>query len=218
MLDVDAYKHVTFRGLHGTYDDALEWLDNATSSSGSCNTTCVVTLGSSIGNFAPDEAAKFLAGFARVLSPADRFLVGLDACQDPERVFRAYNDDNHVTERFYRNGLDNANRLLGYTAFRQEDWNIHTAFDAQSKKHFATYYPKMDVITKDFNVRAGETVYLEESWKFPGDRSHKLWHDAGLIHQRVFEDTTGDHSMCSFRGDRTVTDRHRTPFPVPSTP
>lgn len=206
MLDVDAYKHVVFRGLHGTYDDALAWLKDVARSPGMCTTTCIVTLGSSIGNFAPDEAAEFLARFASVLSPADRILVGLDACQDAARVFRAYNDDKHVTERFYRNGLENANRLLGYCAFKQEDWNINTAFDEQSKKHFATYRPKMDITTKDFSVRGGETIYLEESWKFPGDRSDKLWRDAGLIHQAAFEDPAGDHGMCSPCASHTMAD------------
>lgn len=214
MLDIAAYKHVIFRGLHGTYDDALAWLSDVASSSGLCDTTCVLTLGSSIGNFTPGEAAEFLAGFARVLSPTDRILVGLDACQDAARVFRAYNDDKHVTERFYRNGLENANRLLGYSAFRQEDWNLHTAFDEISKKHFATYYPKMDVKTKDFSVRAGEIVYLEESWKFPGDRSDKLWRDAGLVHQSVFEHAAGDHRTCPSCADRIMADSIRTPPPI----
>lgn len=193
MLDIHAYKHVSFRGLHGTYEDALAWLKKPATGAHSRRTTCVVSLGSSIGNFAPDEAAHFLAGYARTLGPADRLLVGLDACQDAERVFRAYNDEKHVTERFYRNGLDNANDLLGYTAFNQRDWSICTAYDKQSKKHFATYAPKMDVETKDFSVRAGEIVYLEESWKFPRQRSEKIWRDAGLIHQATFEHPSGDH-------------------------
>jgi L-histidine Nalpha-methyltransferase / hercynylcysteine S-oxide synthase len=201
MLDIDAYKHVTLRGLHGTYDDALVWLSKHSSGTTHGRTTCVMSLGSSVGNFAPEDAVNFLAGYARVLGPADRLLIGIDACQDPERVFRAYNDDKHVTERFYRNALHNANGLLGYVAFKQEDWSVATAFDEKTKKHFANFVPKMDVVTKDFSLRAGETVYLEESWKFPRERADAIWRDSGLVHQAVFEQPSGDHGMMNLAID-----------------
>jgi L-histidine Nalpha-methyltransferase / hercynylcysteine S-oxide synthase len=193
MVDLNAYKHVILRGLHGTYDDALSWLSRHASGRSDGHTTCVMSLGSSIGNFAPDEATEFLAGYARVLGPADRLLIGVDACQDAERVFRAYNDEKHVTERFYRNALDNANAQLGYPAFRQEDWEVRTAFDEISRKHFANFSPRMDIRTKDFDVQTGETIFLEESWKFPRDVSDRIWRDAGLVQQAVFEQPSGDH-------------------------
>lgn len=192
MLDVSAYKYVSFNGLHGTYDDALEWLNDAMIGT-QRGATCVMSLGSSIGNFAPDDAASFLSGFARVLHPGDLFLIGMDACIDSERVFKAYNDDKRVTERFYRNGLDNANQLLGYTAFKQEDWHIQTGFDTTAKKHHAEYIPIKDIETKDFSVKAGEVVYLEESWKFPEERQHQLWREAGLINQMAFKNASGDY-------------------------
>ena len=79
-------------------------------------------MGSSLGNFERESASKFLASFKNALRPSDLVLVALDACQQPERVFRAYNDSEAVTEKFYRNGLTHANSLLGYEAFRQDEW------------------------------------------------------------------------------------------------
>ena len=44
------------------------------------------TLNVRVGNFSRDEASDFLKSFADVLSPVDRMIVGLDACNDPARV------------------------------------------------------------------------------------------------------------------------------------
>ena len=194
MLDIEAYQHVSFRGLHGTYDDALSWLKNRPNNSVDGSTTCIMTLGSSIGNFTPDEATNFLKGYARILGPADLILVGLDACQDPKRIFRAYNDSKHVTERFYRNGLEHANRLLGYQAFKQEDWKVGTAVDERLNKHWASYVALKDIKTKDLSFRAGEVIPFEEAWKFSEERSDKLWRESGLIHKMAYANFKGDYS------------------------
>ncbi|MBE7181962.1 MAG: L-histidine N(alpha)-methyltransferase, partial [Terriglobus roseus] len=42
------YRYVKVKGLHGTYDDGAEWL---TSSAAAARPKCVISLGSSIGNF-----------------------------------------------------------------------------------------------------------------------------------------------------------------------
>src|SRR5437667_3636835 len=99
------YKYVKCYGLHGTYDDGLEWLKEPENRS---KPKCVLSLGSSIGNFTRDEAAEFLGGFANsVLQPGngDLMLVGLDACKNPDKVWRAYNDPKGITEAFIMNGL-----------------------------------------------------------------------------------------------------------------
>ena len=48
-------------------------------------------MGSSIGNFTPDEAASFIAQFALELRPEDVMLIALDGCQDADKVYHAYN-------------------------------------------------------------------------------------------------------------------------------
>ena len=79
-------------------------------------------MGSSLGNFGRDEAALFLQGFAKIMSPRDLMLVGLDACQDEARVFHAYNDRVGKTHEFIRNGLVNVNKITGKTLFDPADW------------------------------------------------------------------------------------------------
>lgn len=101
-VSLDDYTHVDFHGLHGTYDDALGWLSNPDNRQ---RPTVVMSMGSSIGNFSRPGAAEFLSGFAKLLGPSDLMIIGLDACTDPDKVYRAYNDSKGITQRFYENGL-----------------------------------------------------------------------------------------------------------------
>lgn len=80
---VPKFQYVKCHGLHGTYDDGLEWLKRPEVASKS---KCVMHLGSSIGNFDRTEASAFLKSFVAVLQDGDSMLIGLDACNDPAKV------------------------------------------------------------------------------------------------------------------------------------
>jgi EasF-like predicted methyltransferase len=191
QLDTKAYRHVTFRALHGTYDDALAWLRDTAHDS--TTTTCVMTMGSSIGNFSPDGAAKFLGEFKKVLAASDLILVGLDACQQADRVFQAYNDTPGTTEKFYRNGLAHANRILGYEAFKQHEWQVDCHYDDKLNQHSASYKALQPIHTPDFSFEEGEKVHLEDAFKYSQAGSDQLWHAAGLIPQMAYTNKAGDY-------------------------
>lgn len=192
-LDTGAYQYVSFNALHGTYDDALDWLNT---SGNRRKATCLVTMGSSLGNFSRESASKFLTNFKNVLQPSDLILVALDACQQPQRVFQAYNDSQAVTEQFYRNGLDHANLLLGYEAFKQNEWRPEGRYDEKLDRHHASYIPLTDVVTKDFSFKKGERIALEDAFKYNSTQSDQLWHDSGLVPQISYPNDTGDY--CKF--------------------
>jgi len=197
-LDTDAYQYVSFNALHGTYDDALHWL--ATSNDGN-QTTCLLTMGSSLGNFERESASKFLASFKNALRPSDLVLVALDACQQPERVFRAYNDSEAVTEKFYRNGLTHANSLLGYEAFRQDEWQPEGRYDEELGKHHASYVALADITNKDFSFGKGERIHFEDAFKYNSTQCEKLWHESGLVPQAAYSNNEGDYcEFCSWSG------------------
>jgi L-histidine Nalpha-methyltransferase / hercynylcysteine S-oxide synthase len=189
-IAVDDFRHVKFSALHGTYDDGLAWLSKTVSPT---TPTCVLTLGSSIGNFSRGEAALFLQSFANVLGPADLLLVGLDACQVPERVYRAYNDGQGLTHRFYRNGLDHANKLLGYEAFKREDWDVFGQYNEAEGRHEAFYVAVGDISVVEAAFKKGEKLKLEEAYKYSASQSDKLWHAAGLIQQTAYANHLGDY-------------------------
>lgn len=193
-LDTSKYHYVSFNALHGTYDDGFVWLAKPENRA---KTTCLMTLGSSIGNFSREDSESFLQNFRNVLQPQDLVIVGLDACHDKDRVFSAYNDRQGVTERFYRNGLDHANKLLGYTLFKQSDWAIEGVYDGEHQKHIASYVCLADVRTDEFHFRAGSKIFLEQAYKYSEEQAEKLWRGAGLTCRSSFANSKQDYCWLS---------------------
>lgn len=73
----------------------------------------VAFLGSTIGNLAPDERARFLFDLDCTLSADDHILLGVDLVKDPARLIAAYDDPGGVTASFNRNALRVVNAELG---------------------------------------------------------------------------------------------------------
>ncbi|OTA58386.1 hypothetical protein K449DRAFT_334626 [Hypoxylon sp. EC38] len=180
LAQLPQFRHVRCHGLLGTYDDGREWLKNPQIAS---KRKCVLFLGSSIGNFHRYEAASFLKGFADVLQPADSFLIGLDSCTDPSKVYHAYNDKHGITHRFIMNGLVHANEILGYKAFDPDDWQVvgEYVYDNEGGRHQAFYSPLHDVVVLGETIKAQERVQVEQSLKYSKEGCSNLWRSAGMI-------------------------------------
>jgi L-histidine Nalpha-methyltransferase / hercynylcysteine S-oxide synthase len=185
------YQYVKCFGLHGTYDDGLAWLQRTQAPT---KATCVLSLGSSIGNFSRNEAAKFLHQFSRVLGRQDSLIIGLDSCQDAQQIFEAYNDSKGVTEAFYRNGLTHANRLLGYEGFKQDEWDVVGVFDEKLHCHEAHYVALSDIDVNGIQILKGTKLHLETAYKYSTQQMRELWQASGLVHQAAFGNKSGDYS------------------------
>ncbi|KAL4873974.1 hypothetical protein BDV12DRAFT_158831 [Aspergillus spectabilis] len=189
---LDEYKSVGFHGLHGTYDDALTWLTDPENRE---RPTVVLSMGSSIGNFSPPDAAAFLARFAKLLRPEDMVVIGLDACEDAVKVYNAYNDSAGITQKFYENGLVHANRAFGREVFRPDEWEVVTEYDAVDGRHQAFYVPRKDVMIENAHLKKGERIIFEDAFKYgPGGRE-KLWHEAGLLEAAEFASSSDDYHL-----------------------
>lgn len=189
-VPTDTFKHVHCHGLLGTYDDGLEWLktqDNASRSK------CIMWLGSSIGNFSRDEAAMFLRRFTSTLSPRDMLIVGIDGCQDSEKVFSAYNDQLGKTHEFVLNGLTHANRLLGKDAFRKKDWSVIGEYDVAAGRHQAFYSSNKHLEVAGVHFCAGERIRIEESYKYSTLQTERLLEASGLIPGASYGDQDGQY-------------------------
>jgi EasF-like predicted methyltransferase len=191
-ISPESYMHVRFYGLYGMYDDALVWLQNPDNRK---RPTCVLSMGSSLGNFSYEEAADFLGRFAALLGPSDTMLVGLDACKNKDRVYRAYNDSKGITHRFYMNGLLHANAILGYDAFKPAEWEIITTYDEARGCHQAFYSPTKDITVNGITLCKGETVLFEEAFKYDSRERDELWRNAGLIPVHAWGNRADDYRM-----------------------
>ncbi|OQE27226.1 hypothetical protein PENSTE_c004G01583 [Penicillium steckii] len=188
----ESFTYVGLHGLHGTYDDALVWLQKSESS---MRPTVVLSMGSSLGNFPREAAAEFLGNWSKILKPSDFLLIGLDACKNPERVYKAYNDSEGITRQFYENGLVHANAVMGYQAFKPDEWEILTGYDEREGRHQAYYSPVVDVVINDIKIRKGTKLLFEEAYKYDRKERDQLCRHSGLISQVEFGNRDNNYHL-----------------------
>lgn len=145
--------------------------------------------GSTIGNFAPDEARGFLLGARRLLGEAARFIVGLDLVKPERELVAAYDDALGVTAAFNKNLLTRINRELGgdfdLDAFvHRARWN---ARESRIEMHLESLRDQtVRVGGRRFAFRAGETLHTENSYKFTLEGFSALARSAGWRLERVW--------------------------------
>jgi dimethylhistidine N-methyltransferase len=147
--------------------------------------------GSTIGNFEPHEACKFLRHIGTVLGAGSLLVVGIDLVKDPEILYRAYNDAEGVTARFNLNLLTRINRELG-ADFDLASFEHHAFFNGDKSRiemHLAsTKRQKVRVNGAAINFRSGETIHTENSYKYTVDTFQALAHGSGWSPLKVFTD------------------------------
>jgi L-histidine Nalpha-methyltransferase len=76
-------------------------------------TTLAIYVGTSIGNFSPDESRSILRNLRSQLRAGDALLLGTDMVKDEETLVAAYDDRAGITAEFNLNILCRLNRELG---------------------------------------------------------------------------------------------------------
>ena len=134
----------------------------------------LTSIGSSIGNYERAEAADFLRTFSRTLSHRDLMVVGLDACQDMEKVLRAYNDPAGTTHRFILNGLHHANRLLGEKVFDTKHFAVEGRYDESTSRYLDLVGHDLGGITTDLHWQTSSVFVLVRLDPSPTDKGHMI--------------------------------------------
>ena len=178
------FDHVHSHGLLGTFDDAHAWLQLPENSK---RPRCVAMFGSTIGASSRSEAADFLAEFNKTLHSADdtaetepSILLGLDGCKSGERVRRAYIDPEGLHARFALNALNQANRILGYEAFRRDEWTVQGEWNDQEGRMSKFLVPLKPVVFEDTSLKAMERLRITSSFKYDAKDKADLFKGAGL--------------------------------------
>ena len=128
-------------------------------------------LGSSIGNFTPQECDHFLSQIAHTLKPGDYFLLGIDLQKPKEILEAAYNDSQGVTAAFNLNMLSHLNwRFQGnfdINLFTHQA--IYNQADAQIEMYLhcqENHLVSLDILNLKVSFLAGESILTEISRKF----------------------------------------------------
>jgi dimethylhistidine N-methyltransferase len=124
--------------------------------------------GSTIGNFSPEEAVKFLRSAHTLLGENAHFIVGVDLAKDPGLLVAAYDDAQGVTARFNKNLLTRINRELDGT-FKVE------AFDHLALWNEALQRMEMHLVSRVKQVAsvAGHAFHFSPGERLHTENSHK---------------------------------------------
>jgi dimethylhistidine N-methyltransferase len=160
----------------------------------------VLFIGSTIGNFEPEEARRFLRALRNALQQGDALLLGFDMLKDARMLHAAYNDAAGVTEKFNKNVLGRINRELG-GEFDVAEFN-HVAFwnakYSRIEMHLESRVDQ-DVWVADlgrtFQFSFGERIHTENSYKFVRKGIRALLREAGLKHEKTWSDPEGWFSV-----------------------
>ncbi len=160
----------------------------------------VAFLGGTIGNFEPDDRARFLADVRRVLQPGEHLLLGTDLVKSPRVLVPAYDDAAGVTASFNRNVLRVLNTHL------QADFDLdgfaHVAlWDAdqewiemrlRARWPMRVTIPGVDLVV---SFESGEEVRTEISAKFRRERVEKELAEAGFGLDHWWTDPLGRFAL-----------------------
>ena len=147
--------------------------------------------GSTIGNFAPAEARKFLAHVAEQCGPGGLLLIGVDLRKSRAILEPAYDDAQGVTAEFNRNLLRRINRELGanfdLTAFdHRAFWN---AAEGRVEMHLVSRREQaVRIGGRCIAFARGESIHTENSHKYELAGFAALARSAGFEVLRVWTD------------------------------
>lgn len=150
-------------------------------------------IGSSIGNFEPDEAADLLMRLNAALWPGDALLLGVDLVKDQAVLLDAYDDAEGVTAAFNRNMLVRLNREL------------EADFDPEAFAHRAIWNPaasriemhlesrveqtvRLELLELDVRFRAGERIHTENSYKYQPGQPESILRNADFMPEATWTD------------------------------
>jgi len=164
----------------------------------------VLYIGSSIGNFEPQDAALLLRRIREVLRPGDALLLGVDLVKSPDALLAAYDDAEGITAAFNRNLLVRLNRELGADfepdAFAHRAvWN---AIDSRMEMYLVSERAqRVNLAALDLNIdfTRGESIHTENSYKYQPGRAEAMLAEAGFAPNMTWTDRRGWFAVCLAR-------------------
>jgi dimethylhistidine N-methyltransferase len=153
--------------------------------------TLVFFPGSTIGNFEPEEARRFLSRLATMAGEGALLLLGADSNANSSELLRAYDDRNGITAAFNLNVLTVLNAVLKAT-FNLEHF-AHRAFWNADRSRIEMHLvskrdQEFEVFGRRFTLNDGEHIVTEHCYKHAPSALKGILHDSGWIVRDVFAD------------------------------
>jgi L-histidine N-alpha-methyltransferase len=184
--------------------DSETWDSHKASSTDEPTRSRVLALyiGSSIGNFSPNEAHAILRRLRSHLQPGDALLLGADLAPSDHKpvstIVAAYDDAAGITAAFNLNVLHRLNRdldadfNLGRFVHRAR-WNAN---DSRIEMHLESLIPQIvHIAGQRISFAQFETIHTENSHKFTDEALTNLLTRSGFTPTRTFHDPTRSFAL-----------------------
>ena len=189
------FENLSITGIIDTYEGGLEFIEKYDDKK-----NLIIFLGSSYGNFTPDDGKEFLKKINETMKFDDLFLIGLDLVKDKEILEKAYDDSQGVTAKFNLNVLERINDEL------DADFNL------KNFKHFSKYNEKdqrvemylqsltnQSVIISKSNLslelKQGEMIHTEHSHKYTVPQIKQILEISGFEINQIWLDEDEHYSL-----------------------
>jgi dimethylhistidine N-methyltransferase len=147
--------------------------------------------GSSIGNFAPEQAIAFLRRLRANADGDGGLLIGVDLIKDDAILDAAYDDALGVTAAFNLNMLRHVNSLIG-ADFDVRAWQHHGFFNADGRRVEMHLEARSEQVVHwkggQRRFAKGERIHTEDSYKYTRPVFVGLLEQAGFSTVQVWTD------------------------------
>ena len=189
------YKKLHITGIIDNYENGLEFVKNY---DGMKN--LIIFLGSSFGNFDPENGIKFLQKINSSMKKGDLFLVGLDLVKDKDVLCQAYNDSQGITAQFNLNVLSRINSELGgnfdtskfvhHVVYNENQNKIELYLRSLSKQ--TVEIPNADLMLE---IDEDELIHTENSHKYTISQIKQMFTITGYQIKDMWNDDNRYYSL-----------------------
>ena len=160
----------------------------------------IAWLGSNVGNFDREAAARFLRSIREAMAHRDRVLLGIDLRKDREVLEQAYDDPAGVTARFNLNLLARINRELGgefvVEQFAHEaNWREDEGRVELGLRSLRDQTVRIEALDTTVSFEVGEWLHTEDSYKYSLEEIDALCAAAGLEATQRWTDAEGRYTL-----------------------
>ena len=180
------YPNLRVEGVASTFQRGLALVEDV-------HPKTLLFLGSTLGNFEPDEVDAFFRQVSDVTAPGDFFVLGVDLAKASGVLEPAYDDSKGLTEQFILNVFTRMNRELG-SDVDLDAFEMHSFYDRERQRIEMWAHVKQDqVITvsplgRNFHLAGGERILVEVSRKFTIDQVREEASRYDLMIREVYQD------------------------------
>ena len=189
------YDNLQITGVVDTYEKGLEFLKEYDE-----KPNLIAFLGSSFGNFCPDEGFEFLKKINKTMKESDLFLIGLDLIKEKELLEQAYDDSQGITAKFNLNVLQRINQELDGN-FVLEKF-AHVVQYNDDEKRIEMYLQSLEKQTVQISkanisltLEENELIHTEHSHKYSISGIPKLFENTGFFINKIWQDENNHYAM-----------------------